>query len=260
MKKYVCAVLCVLLILCVFTGCGKSEAVKATEKLIGDIGKISLESEEPLSLAREAFDALTEEEQAKVKNLSKLEKAEAEYKEITDFNADIEAIIRSAEASFSAEDFDLSGLIEKADAIEEQYAAMSEERKAMVTDYEKVADAKAVLVSYIENAQMAAAQYIKAFQSVYKTEKYTVTGVYCIKQIRNETDEYHLFALTYNTADGKEKNAYSHARCTTDVTAEAIAARPETFFAEKPVTDDSDAIECGNVKLDIESALALIGG
>lgn len=259
MKKCVCALLIVLLIGILFAGCGKTEAVKAAEKLISSIGDIDTESGDAVSAAREAFEALSEEEQKKVKNITKLEKAEAEYKGIIDFNADIAAIVEAAGASFSKEDFDINGLLAKADEIRTAYEDMSDTRKAMVKDYDKIDAAVGVLQSFVENAELAAAQYIKAFNSVYADEKYTVTGVYCIKQIRNETDEYHLFALTYKNGKDEEKNVYSHARCTTDVAAEAIAARAETFFADEPVTADADAKECGNVQLDIEAVLALLG-
>ena len=259
MKKYVYALLIVLLVGVLCAGCGKTEAVKAAEKLIASVGDIDLESGDALDAAREAFDALSEEEQKKVKNLSKLEKAEAEYKEITDFNADIAAVIDGAEASFSKDDFNVNELIAKADEIKTAYEDMSEDRRSMVTDYDKIDAAVEVLNSFIENAELAAAQYIKAFNSVYADEKYTVTDVYCIKQIRNETDEYHLFALTYKNGKDEEKTVYSHARCTTDVAAEAIAARAETFFADEPVNDDANAKEKGNVQLDIEAVLALLG-
>lgn len=259
MKKTVYALLTVLLAAVLFAGCGKTEAVKATEKLISSIGAIDPESGEALGAAREAFDALTEEEQGKVKNLSKLEKAEAEYKSIVDFNNDIASIVEAAETSFSKENFNVNELIAKAEEIKTAYESMSNDRKAMVVDYDKIDASVEVLKSFVENAEIAAAQYVKAFNTVFAKEKYTVTAVYCIKQIRNETDEYHLFALTYKTAEEKEVTVYSHARCTTDVAAEAIAARPETFFAEKPVTDESNARECGNVELDIEAVLALLG-
>lgn len=256
MKKVFCAVIAVLLIALTFAGCGKTDATKQTEKLISSIGgKINLDSEEAILAAREAFDALSEEEQAKVKNTEKLEKAENEFNAIVGFNEDIAAVVSAAEASFSEEDFNISELIEKAASIAEEYETMSEERKSMVVDYDKLAAASEVLASYAENARIAAAQYVKAFLDVYADEKYEVTAVYCIKQIRNEIDEYHMFALTYKDASGKEKDVYSHARCTTEVSAEAIAARPETFFAEVPVTDDSDAKENGNVLLDIAAVL-----
>lgn len=259
MKKCGIVVLIVLLTAVLFSGCGKTEAVKAAEKLIASIGEVDLESGDVISDAREAFDALTEEEQGKVKNTKKLEKAEETYNGFVDFNDDIAAVVKGAEVSFSDKDFNVNTLLEKAAEIKTAYEAMSDERKAMVKDYDKIDASVEVLNSFVENAELAAAQYIKAFNSVFKEEKYTVTGVYCIKQIRNETDEYHLFALTVKDAADKEKTFYSHARCTTDVAADAIAARAETFFAEKPVTDESDAKKCGNVALDIEAVLALLG-
>lgn len=54
-------------ILCVtFTSCGKSEAALACEKAILGIGEVTLESEEVIVAAEEAYNALTEKEQKQI--------------------------------------------------------------------------------------------------------------------------------------------------------------------------------------------------
>ncbi len=259
MKKIASILTVVLLCGILFSGCGKTDATKAAEELIAAIGEVNADSGDAIDAAREAVDALTEDEQKKVKNTKKLEQAEEEYKEISDFNKSIAAVIKAAEASFSKDDFNVTELLKKADEIETQYNEMSDERKAQVKDYDKLSGAKGKLSSFSENALQAAAQYVKAFNNVNKDKKYTVTAVYCIKQIRNDADEYHLFALTYKDSEKKETTVYSHARCTTEVAASAIEARPETFFAEDPVSDDANAKECGNVEINMDALLSLLG-
>ena len=107
----------------------------------------------------------------------------------------------AANSTFSDDSVNISELLNRAEEMEAEYNKLSEERKAQIKDYEKVAEAKAKLTVYCENAVNAASQYVKAFNRVHIGESYTVTGIYCIKQIRNETDEYHLFALTYKDAE-----------------------------------------------------------
>lgn len=256
MKKVLCTVLVIVLTVLMLAGCGKTQATKSAEELIASIGDLKTGSKEAVSAAREAYDSLSDEEKAKVKNADKLESAETELKSIDDINGDISSIIDAAGTSFSSEDFDVSGLIKKAEEIEAAYGDMPEAKKEMISGFDKISEAKAKLESYSENAVRAAAQYVKAFNKTYEGKNYTVTAVYCIKQIRNETDEYHLLALTYKDSAGKETDVYAHARCTTEVTADAIAARPETFFADAPATDGTDAKLNGNVELDISAVLA----
>ena len=87
MKKAICIMLAVALMLS-FAGCGKSEAVKAAENAIANIGEVTLQSEEAIQQAQKCFDILTEEEKAQVENRMTLadakeafEKAVADYKE-----------------------------------------------------------------------------------------------------------------------------------------------------------------------------------
>ena len=53
-------------------GCGKSEAVKNVESMITGIGTVTAESLESIDAAMDAYEALTEEEKAKVENYAAL--------------------------------------------------------------------------------------------------------------------------------------------------------------------------------------------
>ena len=73
MKKIVFAALTLTLSALLLTSCGKSDAVKQVEALIKNIDShVSLDSEEAIKAAQEAFDNLSEEEQGKVGNHKKV--------------------------------------------------------------------------------------------------------------------------------------------------------------------------------------------
>lgn len=64
------------LIMCLsLCACGKSEAVKNVEVLIAAIGEVTLDSEAAIVAAETAYNALTDEEKAKVENIAMLTEA-----------------------------------------------------------------------------------------------------------------------------------------------------------------------------------------
>lgn len=65
--------LMLLIMLFIFSGCGKSEAVKNVESLISEIGEVTLENEESIRTADDAYKALTDEEKEQVKNRTELQ-------------------------------------------------------------------------------------------------------------------------------------------------------------------------------------------
>ena len=72
----------VLLIACAMalslSGCGKTPAVKETERLIAAIGDVTADSVDAVEAAEEAYQALSEQEKADVKNHADLEAARTE--------------------------------------------------------------------------------------------------------------------------------------------------------------------------------------
>lgn len=73
MKNKIIPILFILLLTCIVSGCGKSEAVKNVESLISEIGDVTLESEESIRTADDAYKALTDEEKGQVKNKTELQ-------------------------------------------------------------------------------------------------------------------------------------------------------------------------------------------
>lgn len=241
-----------------FSGCGKSEEVKNVQELIAGIGEVGEDSSEKIEEAKKAYDALSDEDKEKVNNYDKLEKAEEQQSVITGANDDIAAIVDAADTTFTKNGTDISGLIDRASEIKETYDGLSDEQKALIGDVDKIDSAVEKLTGYVDNANKAAVAYVKAFNKINAGKKYEITGVYCIKQIRNETDEFHFFALTYK--DGEEEHdVFANARCTQDVSADAIADRAENFFADAPLTDDNNAKENGNIEINLELVLAEAG-
>lgn len=74
MKKII-ALLLALAMCFSLCACGKSEAVTNVEGLIDAIGEVTSESESAITVAEEAYNALTEEEKAKVENYAVLNAA-----------------------------------------------------------------------------------------------------------------------------------------------------------------------------------------
>ena len=127
-NKILTAVLCLCLLCSVFTGCQSREAA-AAEKLIGALD-ISAPDAEAVAQAREAFDALTEEEKAGLENADLLRQAEVRVRagEVTAQIAALGAVT-----------------LEDASAVEEArkaYDALSAEERALVEGEEVLATAE----------------------------------------------------------------------------------------------------------------------
>lgn len=262
MKKTVkTVVLCCVALLAfscmlLFAGCGKSEAVKAAEDLIDEIGDVSLDSADAIQSAKEAVAKLSDEEREKVGNSKKLTKAEEVYNNIKAVSDDIEAVVKSADVSFSDDSFKVSENLDKIEDIKTRYNDLKKYQQESIKDFDKLDSSAEKLNGYVENAKKAAVQYVKAFLQTEKGKDATVTAVYCVKQIRNETDEYHFMALTYKGADGTEHDVYSGARFTPEVSVEAIKEHADTFFADSPVSETGNAKTKGNVTLNAEEIVA----
>ena len=78
MKKAISLLLALVMCLSL-CACGKSEAVKNVENLISGIGSVTISSSAAIKEAEEAYNALSDEEQTKVKNYSDLEKAKKDF-------------------------------------------------------------------------------------------------------------------------------------------------------------------------------------
>ncbi len=79
MKKIVSILLIILICVSLFA-CGKSDAAKAFEEMVNGIGTVSLDSEEAITIAENAYQALTDKDRSAVKNSNTtLKEIRAEY-------------------------------------------------------------------------------------------------------------------------------------------------------------------------------------
>ncbi len=92
MKKLIIAIL--LLSLCMSLTACKSEDVKAVEQQISEIGTVTLQSENAIVAAENAFNALSEEDRQKVENAGTLTEARSAYEKclVSEVETIIEAI------------------------------------------------------------------------------------------------------------------------------------------------------------------------
>lgn len=263
MKKVLFCILVFALALLTLTACSgkRTDAVKAVESMIKEIHDISLDSEEAILAAQKAYAVLTVDEKKAVRNYDDLQDAAEELKALKntfssydDMNKVIDKIMDTANSTYTSNDTDFSALIEQGEAIIEQYKDLNKEGKEYVKVTDDLSAAIHTLKESVDRTTASAAEYVKAFNTVNAEKKYTVTGVYCIKQVRDQT-EYHIFALTYQDTDGNEHSVFANARCSANTVAETIVNNADTFFAGNAVSEDYNAVKNGNVTIDLETVL-----
>lgn len=115
MKKQILRVFALLLCLAMvfsLVGCGKSEYVKNAEALIDAIGEVTVDSEEAIAAAEKAYDALTEEDKAKVENADLLAPAREALEKALEEKAaaELEALRQSMIGTWRT-DMDMSQLL-----------------------------------------------------------------------------------------------------------------------------------------------------
>ena len=112
------------------------EEAQAVIDLIEEIGTVTLDSREAIEAARNAYDALTEEQQSYVTNYSVLTAAEAELKALEEQAADQAAADAVTEQINSLPAADTLTLADKAavEAAREAYEALTDAQKQYVTE------------------------------------------------------------------------------------------------------------------------------
>ena len=146
-------------------------AADAVEKLIDAIGTVTLDSEETIKAARDAYDALTEEQKAQVGNYQTLLDAEAKLADLQAADAVEKLIDAIGTVTLDSE--------EAIKAARGAYDALTEEQKAQVGNYQtlldaeaKLADLKAVdavekLIDAIGTVTLDSEEAIKAARGAY---------------------------------------------------------------------------------------------
>lgn len=244
----------IILMLCVvfMASCSKTEATKNVEAMIESIGEISAESKKAINEAVKAYEALSDEEKEKVSNYSELESKKATLDAAEEFNKKVKKLVKHKDNKFTESKDSITDIFKDSKALLEEYEALSDATKALV-NIDELKELIEKFELYVANAEDAAKAYIKAFKEVFKGKKYTVTGIYCIKQIRDNGDEYHMFAIKYTDSKKKKHTVYSNARFMSSAAYDLIVEKADIFFAEKPASETSNPVKNSNLELDIEA-------
>ena len=170
------------------------EEAQAVIDLIDQIGTVTLENREAIEAARNAYDALTEEQQSYVTNYSVLTAAEAELKALEEQAADQAAADAVTEQINSLPAADALTLEDKAavEAAREAYEALTGNQKALVTEetVQKLANLEAKIAELTDDAE-AAAEVEQEIVSLPSAEELTLEDAPAVK-----TANAHYEALT----------------------------------------------------------------
>ena len=155
---------------------------------------MTLDSREAIEAARNAYDALTEEQQSYVTNYSVLTAAEAELKALEEQAADQAAADAVTEQINSLPAADALTLEDKAavEAAREAYEALTGNQKALVTEetVQKLANLEAKIAELTDDAE-AAAEVEQEIVSLPSAEELTLEDAPAVK-----TANAHYEALT----------------------------------------------------------------
>lgn len=132
MKRVFALALALAMCLCLW-GCQSKQSAEA-DKLIGAIGAVSLDSGDAIAAAQAAYDALTDEDRAQLKNTAIFEQAKADYQSLVDqaaaetvmaqiaalgtITTDSAQVVADAQAAYDALSGDAKALVSNADDLE----------------------------------------------------------------------------------------------------------------------------------------------
>lgn len=138
MKRIIALALCLFMIL-VLTAC-KSEEAKRVDKMIDDIGTVTLDSEEAISEAEHAVVSLDTEDRDQLENIDKLKEKRKEYTLLVNQEKveNVESLIDSiGEVSLTN--------TEKLEEAKTAYNALPKEAKELVSNYNIIEEAESTL-------------------------------------------------------------------------------------------------------------------
>ncbi len=254
MKKFVPVLLIFTLILTLFSGCKKSEAAKQCEDLIKQIGEVTIDSLEAIEKAEKAYGMLSGEDKGDVKNFDDLTDARKTYNEIKAFSDSVKEFTDLIDRVFRDYTVNARNI---ADSYEKLTAALAQAPEKSKTQYDALfAPAKDKFDAYVKKCEdiiPSAAVYVKSFKEINKDKDITVEKIGCVAQLDGDT-LYYIFALIYKE-NGETKNVYSTARFTGTPSHESMLKYKDSFYSDKPLSDNLNAIENGNVELDTAKVL-----
>lgn len=161
-----------LLIVAIFVSlcaCGKSEATKNCEELIAQIGEVSLDSEDAICAAEDAYDALSSEEkdQIEAETAQKLKESRKEFEALVE-QAELEAKLNAVTDLIDAIGTVTTESEPAIAAAEAAFAALSQKEKDMIKDHAETLNAarEAYIVAVKESHVATVAEHIDAIGTV----------------------------------------------------------------------------------------------
>ena len=184
------------------------EEAQAVIELIDQIGTVTLESREAIETARNAYDALTEEQREYVTNYSVLTEAEAELEALEGQASDQEAADAVTEQINSLPAADTLTLEDKAavEAAREAYEALTDAQKQYVT--EETVTALEALENRIQELEDAKDPE-KAYVTV-AVEKFTIGQGYLVEPVLVEITEGESTAQILDRVLGEKGLRYDN--------------------------------------------------
>ncbi len=207
------------------------EAAAAVEDLIEAIGEVDENSGEAIAAAKAAYDALTDDQKARVSEeaAAALEVAEAAYEEIQTAKANAEAAEAAEKAIADIGTVTLDSK-EKIDAAKAAYEALTDDQKALVSDASKKAlsDAEAAYEELVKADEKA-----KADQAAAEAVEKAINDIGPVK--KESADAVKAARDAYNALTDDQKKLVSEDAVKTLEAAEAaIEALNNNQFTDVP--------------------------
>ncbi len=247
MKKILCALLMLAVVLCCFSSCIKSQEARAFEDIIVEIGEISVSDEALVVEARQAYSLLTEKDKKAI-DTEKAEKLFRDFDALKEFSKDAENVLEILGTALTEYGTPRSTITDSYKALSDGLSACDALLKA---EYEKIFEPVRLKFEEYEkieaDATASAKVYIDYFRGINTGKTVTVTEIGCIAQI-SEGTVYYLFAFSF-TDGTKERSVYSTVRFAGTPAKESFRAFEKSFYADAPSSEDADALTVGNIEI-----------
>ena len=255
MKKLTAIFLCALTVVFCFSSCARSEAVKALEEKIKSVTEVNLETEQIIAQIEDAYKALSEEEQQKVKNYDDFEVIKADFEELKKFSEDAENLKAVYSKIFEEYGSSAEEILEPFAELSEKYNSCKDSLKTAYGEiFEDISLENEKYLSIADEATASAATYVKGLYAVNDGKEINVKHIGCIAQTSEEIN-YFLFAAVYDDGEEADKKVYAVARYTGTPAIETMTTFADNFYSAAPVTEKTDPLENANVELDLEAVL-----
>ncbi len=258
MKKITALLLVILSLSLLLCSCSQSEAAKAVDEKIKNIGDVDLSKGEAIEEIFKEYSLLTGKDKEDVKNFDKLSEKKNQYDSLKLYSDAADALIALYDKSLS--EYGVA-YTEIEAALNELYERGADEKNEIKAEYDKITEKVTEKQNEYNEVKTAAVKsavtYVNGLKKVMGISSLEIKEIGCIAQISDGTT-YYLFALKYNdgTAD---KTVYSSARFAGTPSMETVTSYKDSFYSEKALSDKTNPLKTGNIILDINEITAQLG-